>query len=439
LARHALDERVLYKCNLTLYKLVDLHEIMRSKHAQTAINIAHSPVVNRTKDDTTRRQRSAGLILLLLVMLFISSTAFGQPPRGPLVISPQVHSDKKVTFRYQAPSAKEVQLSAQFEKERIPMTKDTAGIWSVTVGPVTPDIYPYNFVVDGLGVMDPGNPAFFPNERFKASLLDVPGDSPLVHAMKDVPHGAITYEYYPSVSGTTGTVVVYTPPGYDKSKPRKYPVFYLISGTTDTEEAWFKVGRANLILDNLIAEGKAKPMIIVMPYGNIDARLAEQKRGPKPGDPAGRDNADAISRAKSFEDDLVKNLMPYVEQNYRTINDKDNRAIGGFSRGGGQTLRTAFNNMDKFSWVCSYSSYLSPQEMERSYKPIYENASRTNSQLKLFWISVGREDFLYQGTVEFMEFLKAKNVNYKELITGGGHTWMNTKTYLTQTAQLLFK
>jgi enterochelin esterase family protein len=216
-------------------------------------------------------------------------------------------------------------------------------------------------------------------------------------------------------------------------------VFYLISGTTDTEETWFKVGRTNVILDNLIAEGKAKPMIIVMPYGNVEARIAAQKGGGKPRDPSVRESAEAVNRAKNFEDDLVKKVIPYIESSYRTINNKDNRAIGGFSRGGGQTLRTAFNNMDKFSWVCCYSAYLSTQEMERSYKPIYENASRTNEQLKLFWVSVGNEDFLYNQTVEFMAFLKSKNVNYKSLVTGGGHTWMNTKVYLNQTAQLLFK
>ncbi|KAA5547811.1 esterase [Adhaeribacter rhizoryzae] len=381
----------------------------------------------------------ASRLLLLLIMLFISSYAMSQPPRGPLVVSPQIHPDKKVTYRYQAPSAKEVKLSAQFEKGPVAMTKEANGIWSVTVGPVKPDIYPYNFVVDGISVMDPANVAFFPNERFKASLVDIPGDTPLIHALKDVPHGAVSYEYYPSVTGTTGSLVVYTPPGYDKDASKKYPVFYLIGGTTDTEETWFKVGRANLILDNLIAEGKAKPMIIVMPYGNIEARIAEEKGGPKPADPMGRESEEAVSRAKTFEADLVKNVLPYIEKNYRTVNNKDNRAIGGFSRGGGQTLRTAFSNMDKFSWVCSYSAYLSPKEMESSYKPIYENASRTNQQLKLFWISVGNEDFLYKSTVEFMDFLKAKNVNYKSLVTDGGHTWMNTKVYLTQTAQLLFK
>lgn len=377
--------------------------------------------------------------LLIAAILFIAGAVRSQPPRGPLVISPQVHADKKITFRYLAPLAKEVKLNAQFERSHLPMTKDASGIWSVTAGPVKPDIYPYSFIVDGVTVMDPANVAFFPNERFKASLVDVPGDSPLIHAMRDVPHGSVTYEYYPSVEGTTGSIVVYTPPGYDKDPSKKYPVFYLISGTTDTEETWFKVGRANFILDNLIAEGKATPMIIVMPYGNIAARIAEQKGGSKPADPRGRESGEAVARAKAFEDDLIKNVIPYVEKNYRAISNKDSRAIGGFSRGGGQTLRTAFGNMDTFSWICCYSAYLSPNEMQTTFKPIIENPDRTNEQLKLFWISVGNEDFLYNQTVEFIDFLKARNIRYKSLITPGGHTWMNTKVYLAETAQLLFQ
>ncbi len=308
------------------------------------------------------KQRSGRRSLPLL--LCAVGIVRAQPPRGPLVVSPQVNADKTVTFRYLAPQAKAVELSAQFEKAPVAMTKDAQGIWSVTVGPVKPDIYPYNFRVDGISVMDPANVAFFPNERFKASLVDVPGDTPLVHAMKDVPHGSINYEYYPSMEGTTGSVVVYTPPGYDQNPAKKYPVYYLISGTTDTEETFFKVGKTNLILDNLIAEGKAKPMIIVMPYGNIAARVAEQKGGSKPADPTVRDGADAVKRANDFTTDLVSNVIPYVEKNYRAIANRENRAIGGFSRGGGQTLRTAFSNMDKFAWVCAYSSYLSPEEMD---------------------------------------------------------------------------
>jgi len=377
--------------------------------------------------------------LLLLTMLHVSSLAIGQPPRGPFVSSPQVLPDKKVTFRYLAPAAKDVKLGgSQFGAANAPMKKDSIGIWSVTVGPVKPDIYPYSFVVDGVTVMDPANEDFFPNERFKASLVDVPGFTPLIHALRDVPHGSVNYEYYPSIEGTTGSLVVYTPPGYDKNPTKKYPVFYLISGTTDTEETFYKVGRTNLILDNLIAEGKAKPMIIVMPYGNMEARLTEQKGGAKAADPV-RDSPDAISRMRRFEQDLAKNVIPYIDKSYRTIPNRDNRAIGGFSRGGGQTLRTAFWNMDKFSWICAYSANLPSNEMESTYASIVSNPDVTNKQLKLLWVGVGTEDFLYNDVSTFMNYLTSKKVNYKSLVTGGGHTWMNVKTYLAETAQLLFK
>ena len=204
----------------------------------------------------------------------IPNLSIGQPPRGPWVVSPQVHDDKSVTFRYLAPSANEVMLSAQFLKERVAMTKDTLGIWSTTVGPVPPDIYP-------------------------------------------------------SIKGSTGSLVVYTPPAYDKDKAAQYPVFYLISGTTDTEETWFKVGKTNLILDNLIAQGKARPMIIVMPYGNPAARIAEQTGDQKPDDPM-RGSEEATARAKMFEDDLMQHIIPYVDENYRTVKDRESRAIGVF-------------------------------------------------------------------------------------------------------------
>ena len=379
------------------------------------------------------------IFLLVFATCCLFICPFAQPPRGPLVVSPEVQADQKITFRYLSPLAKEVKLSGQFLKEPVLMNKDTAGIWSITVGPIKPDIYPYSFSVDGVTVMDPANVDFFPNERFKASLVDITGDTLLLHSEKNVPHGTISYEYYSSLEGVTGSLVVYTPPGYDKNAPQKYPVFYLISGTTDTEETFFKVGHINFILDNLIAGGKAKPMIVVMPYGNPAARIAEQKGLPKPSDPVPRDGADAINRARMFEADLLRNVIPYIEKNYRTINKRESRAIGGFSRGGGQTLRVAFGNPDKFAWVCSYSAYLSTPEMEQQFKHIYENQAQTNKHFKLLWVSVGEDDFLFQPTIEFMDFLKAKGVNYKSLITSGGHTWMNVKTYVIETMPLLFK
>lgn len=386
-----------------------------------------------------KSEKSINIKSILIGLLWLPLVVAAQPPRGPYVVSPEVKADKTVVFRYLAPQANQVKLSGQFLKEPIEMRKDSIGIWSVTVGPIKPDIYPYSFTVDGVSVMDPANVSLFPNERFKASLVDIPGDTPLIHAMRDVPHGTISYEFYPSVEGTTGSVVIYTPPGYDKKTSAKYPVFYLISGTTDTEETFFKVGKTNFILDNLIAEGKAKPMIVVMPYGNILARIAEQKGKPKPADPTTRDGEDAVKRSKLFETDLLNHIIPYIDKKYRTINDRNNRAIGGFSRGGGQTLRTAFGNMDKFAWVCSYGSYLSPTEMEKSFKQIGDNPEATNKQLKLLWMGIGNEDFLYNGAVEFMDFLKAKKITFKSMITPGGHTWMNVKTFVAESAPLLFQ
>lgn len=378
------------------------------------------------------------MLCYLSILLWTSVVSIAQP-RGPFIVSPQVNPDKTLIFRYHAPLAKEVKLSGQFLKSALEMAKDSIGVWSVKVGPVTPDIYPYSFLVDGVNVMDPANVEYFPNERFKASLVDIPGDEPLIHAMREVPHGTISYEYYPSVEGSTGSMVVYTPPGYDKTLSEKYPVFYLISGTTDTEETFFKVGRTNLILDNLIADGKARPMIIVMPYGNPAARIAEQTGKPKPEDLFSREGEDAINRAKLFETDLINNIIPYVDKNYRTIAHRDSRAIGGFSRGGGQTLRAAFGNIDTFAWICCYSAYLSTDEMESAYKQIGGDPVNTNKQLKLLWVSVGNEDFLYEQTVEFLDYLKSKNVQNRSLITPGGHTWMNVKTYVAESAQLLFK
>lgn len=379
------------------------------------------------------------LRLLIAFAIVLNGEIANSQPRGGFGGSPQIKPDNTVTFRINAPNAQDVKLSVQSEKGPVQMVKDARGSWSVTIGPVKPDIYPYNFIVDGVQVMDAGNRFYFPNERFKGSILDVRGDSSLIHSVRDVPHGAVTYELYKSAEGTTGTVLVYTPPEYDKNPNQKYPVFYLIGGTTDTEETWFKVGKANFILDNLIAEGKAKPMIIVMPNGNIEARIAEQNGGLKPADPANRESSEAIARAKTFERDLIDNLIPYIEKNYRVIANNENRAIGGFSRGGGETLRTGFGNMDKFAWICCYSAYLTNTELERDYKNVVENPKQTNLKLKLLWVSVGNEDFLYKQTTEFIDYLKAKNINHKTLISTGGHTWMNTRLYLATTAPLLFK
>lgn len=351
--------------------------------------------------------------------------------RGPRITSPEVHPDRTVTFRYMAPEADTVKISIQFEQEALAMNKDDDGVWSITLGPVEPDIYPYYFLVDGIQVMDPGNPLYFTNERFKNSLVDIPGDTPLVHSLQDVPHGTVTYEYYNSGTlGLTGRFLVYTPPGYDENPDKVYPVFYLISGTTDTDETYFKVGHTNLILDNLIASGEAKPMIIVMPYGNPAAYFSE------PGTPPPPEREDGMDR---FAEDLINDIMPFVEKNYRILTERESRAIGGFSRGGGQALRVGLGNIDKFSYVCAYASYLREEQIEGDFKEIFSNPEKTNRQLKLLWISVGTEDFLYEPASEFINLLEGRGIEHKTLISSGGHTWMNARLFLAESVTLFFR
>jgi Putative esterase/Carbohydrate-binding module 48 (Isoamylase N-terminal domain) len=201
--------------------------------------------------------------------------AIGQPSRELLFVSPQINSDNTVIFRYFAPSAKDVKLNVQFEKANVPMTKDTSGVWSVTLGPVKPDMYPYHFIADGIHVADPKNSAIFPNEGFQNSIVEITGGTPLVHTIQHVPHGTLSYRYYTSPELGIRPVLIYTPPGYEKDASKKYPVLYLLHGTTDVEETWTKVGRANIILNNLIAQGKAVPMVIVMPYGRAYPKITK--------------------------------------------------------------------------------------------------------------------------------------------------------------------
>ena len=336
--------------------------------------------------------------------------------------------DGTVTFLYKNDNARKVQVDVQFAG-RHDMVKDgKTGLWTVKLGPAAPDMYPYHYEVDGVSVMDPLCEQYFPNEGFKNSLLEIPGKKGVLpHDIRNVPHGNVEYVHYFSKSlGATNNAIVYLPPSYAASKDKKYPVFYLISGTTDTEEVYYKVGRMNYILDNLLAEGDAKEMIIVLPYGNPYKLLPPQKSGQMPQMGFGND---------VFSNDLVNDLMPYIEANYRTINDRDHRAIGGFSRGGNQGLSNGLRNLDKFSYLCSYSSFTSTD-----IPGVYDDAAATNAKIHLFWLGIGTDDFLYGTGRDYMEFLDKKGIRtVKEFTTDKfGHTWMNAKFFLVKTLRLLF-
>ncbi len=354
-------------------------------------------------------------VYIVITFCFCSITVNAQRP--PSLNSPEVHKDNSITFRFFSPKAEKVMLKGEFLKAPVAMTKDTGGVWIITVPPVKPDIYPYSFEADNIETADPNNTYIFANERFKRSIVEVKGDTALIHSLQNVPHGKISYCYYTSSTlGSTRPLLVYTPPGFDASGKTKYPVLYLIHGGSDTEETWTKVGRANLIADNLIAKGLAKPLIIVMPYGNVR---------PKP--------------MPDFTNDVVNDIIPFTENNYPVFKDSEHRAVAGFSVGGGQTLNIGLTHTDMFAYICSYAPYTATEEFQKNFTNWMPDAARINKQLKLFTISVGTEDFLYESVKKNIAMFDEKKVNIKSYIVSGGHTWMNCKQYLATTLQELFK
>lgn len=368
------------------------------------------------------------IVLLTLLVPFLNTSYISGQPGFQNFISPEVNKDRTVTFRFMARNAKDVKLSTQFVSGQQAMTKDENGIWSVTLGPAEPDIYPYCFIVDGIQVADPKNSWIFPNEGFQNSVVEIPADKPQVHTVQNVPHGTVSYRYYWSGELGARPLVIYTPPGYETSKIEKYPVFFLLHGTTDTEETWTKVGRANIILDNLIAQGKAEPMIIVMPYGRAFPVISKSSGSLREWD-----------NLQEFQKDFKNYILPFVEKNYRVRTDPEGRAIAGFSGGGGTSLYIGLGNPDLFAWVCGYAPGMRPEEFERNNAVPFANPQLTNSRLKLFWLGCGTEDMVYKTLQQYVKVLDEKNIKYQTFYPDGGHTWMNCKKFLNESAQLLFK
>ena len=337
------------------------------------------------------------------------------------VVSPEVHPDLRVTFRLHAPEAHSVKVNVQFAKEAQPMSKDNKGLWSITLGPAEPDIHVYSFIVDGMEIADPVNPAIKFWQRSK-SLLEVPGEEPMFFQEQCVGHGAVHIHKYESKSlGVTRGLYIYTPPDYGKDPDAKYPVLFLLHGSGDTENTWTVVGRANVIVDNLIAQKKAVPMVIVMPYGHT---------------PIG--NKDGLNKRNTdaFERDLIEDVIPYVERNYRVSRDRKNRAIVGLSMGGGQSVKVGLGNLDVFSWVGAFSSFFG---REAEYEGLLSEPDSANARLKLLWVGCGTEDFLFDANEKFLEALKERKIKHVARITDGAHEWRVWRRYLNEFVPLLFK
>jgi enterochelin esterase-like enzyme len=383
-----------------------------------------------------KMKKSGSILRSALLLVFV--TQFGLESycqQRARVISPEVSDDKRITFRIFAPEAKSVKLYGEWITDLTKvetLQRNDTGLFQVTVGPVATEIYGYNFILDGVTIIDPSNPLVRRDGQRNASLVLVPGKESALYGAEKVPHGDLSKVWYDSPTlGMERRMYIYTPPGYEKGD-MSYPVLYLLHGGGGDEDAWTTMGRAPYILDNLIAQGLAKPMLVVMPNGN-----AYQAAGPgdAPAAAAPRPADFASSRGK-FEESLVKDIIPYVEKNYRVIKNKDARSIAGLSMGGGHTTTTTNNNPALFSYIGVFSAGARnvDDEYRAKLKAIKDN------KVKLYYVACGVDDKLaWQGSQTLVSELKKLDMPYKFRESGGGHTWANWRIYLSELAPVLFK
>ena len=377
---------------------------------------------------------SLGLLLGAACALPAAETTPSSPPatnaaptvrraQTPPVLSPEIQPDRQVTFRLRAPKAGEVVVNGQWANGRAALTKETNGVWSVTVGPIKPGVYEYSFTVDGLTMIDPGNPALKPMREPRTSILHLPGQPPLLHDFQDVPHGVVRQHTYRSKAlGRLRELAVYTPPSYDQQPDARFPTLYLQHGSGDNQATWIAHGKAHWILDNLLAQGRAKPMVVVMMDGH--ASLSGD-RGPGP-----------QSNTALFERDLLEEVMPFIEANYRVKPDAANRSIVGLSMGGGQSLTIGLNHLDRFAWGGGFSSSAPSRE---TVAGALDNADASNAKLKLLWIACGKDDFLLKRNEDFIALLKEKNLRHEWHLTEGSHSWPVWRGYLAEFAPKVFQ
>lgn len=401
-------------------------------------------------------------ILTLAAAMLIATAAFAQQSLfgGAQLVSPEVHPDNTVTFRYQAPKAIQVQVTGDFLPTRaieVPgfgtfdapgiadLKEGPNGVWEYTTPePVASELYNYNFIVDGLAVKDPSN-AYI--QRDIANLMNyfiVPGERAANYVVKDVPHGTVSRVWYHSdVLGKDRRMAVYTPAGYEAGKGR-YPVLYLLHGMGGDEEAWLCTGRAAQILDNLIAAGKAKPMIVVMTNGNT-----LHKAAPGESEEGNFKPYNCGSFDTSFEAHF-KDVIAFVDSRYRTIKAASGRAIAGLSMGGLHSYEISLNYPKTFDYVGLFSAAIGVEgthdrgQGERLVPEMYQNIDKKIDVLfrnnpKLYYIAIGKTDFLYQQNKAYREKLDSLNYKYEYLETEGGHIWRNWRIYLEDFAQKIFK
>ena len=388
----------------------------------------------------------ASLAPVLLLVAASAPAAAQFPQRQPTpndtLRSTDVLPDHKVAFRIYAPKASEVTLTGDWQVPGGPvkLAKDDQGVWSVTVGPLAPDLYSYSFTVDGVRTLDPKNPSIKPGISSVDSLFFLAGPESEFEEQKPVPHGEIRQVWYASSTlGTERRMHIYTPPGYDRSRDR-YPVFYLLHGAGDDDSGWSTVGRAGFILDNLLATKQAEPMIVVMPNGSLPRPADLPMVAPGSPPPAGFAAAMAAARAR-FTHELLDDVIPYVEKHYRALPGRGHRALAGLSMGGFQTQQVLTSHPDQFAYVGIWSAGIGPNadEFEKQNADFLGEAGKVNGWVKLLSISVGDQDFTYSGAKGLSNLLDRHGIKHEMRVSGGGHTWINWRHYLNDFAPRLFK
>ena len=389
----------------------------------TAIEIA-----GETRTLATSMKTPLAVVGLLLATLPL--------PAQNRVISPEVHTDGRVTLRLNAPAAQSVLVRGEAVGGEKPMTRGENGLWTHTTGPLEPDIYTYSLVVDGARLTDPENPLLKYNLLSSESQVHVPGPKSLPWELNDVPRGQVHRHYYRSrIAGDERDFLVYTPPGYDPRGATRYPVLYLLHGYSDDATAWTGAGFAHVILDNLIARGEARPMIVVMPlgYGTMDVIRAGW---------GGIRNTDGsrpnlwTENVEKFRDTLLQEVLPQVEQHYLVRSERAHRAIAGLSMGGTESLFVGLNALDRFSHVAAFSSGGLNEDFDRAYPNL---ASGEGDALRLLWIACGVDDRLIDVNRRLHTWLEEKDVRHTYVETPGGHTFRVWRRYLASLAPLLFR
>ena len=363
---------------------------------------------------------SLGFILLITLNIFAQF--------GPRIKSPVVNDDYSITFSIKAPDAKEVSVNMMMKN--FPMEKDAEGVWSATVGPVESEGYTYAFSVDGLKVLDPANPKMQIGQAPSWSLVTVPGNPPRFYELQDVPHGSIhIHKYYSTAQEVNRELYVYTPPGYNSNK--KYPVLNLRHGGGDNETAWYVVGDAANIMDNLLAQNRIVPMVVVMTNGNVE----KQTEGGAYGEEG----------VQIMADELFSDVIPLIEKEYSVYTDQKHRAIAGLSMGGGQSYYIGLANVDKFDWVGSFSSGIfggipgvtfDPEERNPG---ILTKSADFNKELDLFYLSCGEQDPRVEHTQKVVDTFNANNLKVTYETFKGTHEWKVWKHSLKNFSQLLFR